>query len=99
MARKQSLQPFPLRGCYLDGTNTQVKSADPFLLQVLPGGRSYNFCDYHLKILKKYAPLPVIDHHRRNIMATTHEQVTYTRTYSLKRIISELKFYAPRIKD
>jgi hypothetical protein len=99
MAQKQSEQPYPLLGCYLCGTNTQVKNNDPFLLQVLPGGRSYNYCTYHLKILKKYAPLLVIDKHRRNFIATTNEQKTYTRQYSLKRIIEELKFHVERLKD
>ena len=99
MARKQSVQPYPLLGCYLCGTNAQVKNNDPFLLQVLPGGRSYNYCAYHLKILKKYAPLPVIDMHRRKIIATTHEQKTYRRKYSLKQIIEDIKFHTKRIKD
>ena len=85
-------QPYPLRGCYVCGSNVQVKTNDPFLLKVLDGNRSFNFCTHHLNVLLKYASLEVIDLYRREILVKDQIEITYNRRYDLKRIIQGLEW-------
>ena len=83
------LQPYPLRGCYFCGTAVQVKSRDPLLLEILPGGRSFNFCSHHLKKLLQHAPLPVIYKHRKEFLL--HASTAINR-YSTARVIREIEW-------
>jgi hypothetical protein len=68
----------------------QVKQDDPFLLLVLHDGRSFNFCTYHFHRLLRYAPFPVIDEYRREILAKEITEKTYTSRQNLKRVIEGL---------
>jgi hypothetical protein len=80
---------YPLRGCYFCGTAVQVKSRDPLLLEILPGGRSFNFCSHHLKKLLQHAPLPVIYTHRKKYLITTRSPID---RYSIARVIGEIEW-------
>ena len=95
----RDVQPYPLLPCYLCGANVQIKSDDPFLFQVLPDGRSFNYCSYHLQVLLHYAPLSVIDQHRRKILAKQLSEKTYTKRYSLKHLIENLQWFVLNNKD
>jgi len=80
-----------VRRCYLCGTNTTLpRTADSFLLQVFTNGRSYNYCQKHWRKLQQFAPVHLIEHHRRTLL---HEEDLKNNIYQKKlgQIISELK--------